>query len=192
LPPSFPPSGKGEIVGRQSREHRERRERRAQAAGQGANQDQASRIAFLEEELKNLCEDTASHWPEEIPPDIKETNLEDVIAFESVGSGPSLFEGLQARGVELPPPDQLDEDQSAQKAHEVLQALARIRVFLIGFDHMSAREFYRTLWHQTLWEGCYIEKRIPGAHTIIDVSHQMPRSVMLKYLEDMMSAGTVH
>jgi len=127
-----------------------------------------------------------------MPPDVQETNLEDVIAFESVGSGPSLFEGLQANGVELPPPDQLDEDQSARKAEEVLHALAGIRVFLIGYAHMSARKFYRTLWHQTLWEGCYIEKRIPGAHTIIDVSHQMPRSALLEYLESMKSAAIVH
>ena len=179
-------------MGRQSREHRERRERREKAAAQTTNQDQKGRIFSLEQELKSLCEDAVSWSSGNLPPDIQQTNLEDVIAFESVGSGTSLFDGLQAKGVELPPPDRLDEDQSARKVNEVLHALSRIRVFLIGHDHMSAREFYRTLWHQTLWEGCYVEKRVPGALTIIDVSHQIPRSAWLEYLESMKSVGTVH
>jgi len=179
-------------MGRQSREHRERRERREKAAAQTTNQDQASRISSLEQELKNLCEDAVSWSSGSLPPDTQQTNLEDVIAFESVGSRPSLFEGLQANGVELPPPDRLDEEQSAQKVKEVLHALSKIRVFLIGHDHMSAREFYGTLWHQTLWEGCFVEKRVPGALTIIDVSHKLPRSAVLEFLEGMKSAATVH
>jgi hypothetical protein len=156
------------------------------------NQDQANRIASLEQELKNLCEDAVSWSSETLPTDIQESNLEDVIAFESVGSGPSLFEGLQEHGVELPPPDQLNERQSADKAKEVLHALAKIRVFLVGFSHMSACELYRTLWRQTLWEGCYVEKRNPGAHTIIDVSHLMSQYDWREMMESMKSASTVH
>jgi len=50
---------------------------------------------------------------------------------------------------------------------------------------MSACELYSTLWNQTLWEGCYVRKRHPGAITLIDVSHKMLRSDMLQFLEDL-------
>ncbi|MBZ5495756.1 MAG: hypothetical protein LAP85_05090 [Acidobacteriia bacterium] len=79
--------------------------------------------------------------------------MEDILAFESVGSGTSLFEGLQERGLDLPLPEKLDEQQSAEKATEVLHALACLRVYLIGFENMTAREFYSTLWNQNTQEG---------------------------------------
>jgi hypothetical protein len=94
--------------------------------------------------------------------------------------------------VTLPAPEKLDDQQCALKAREVLYALARLRIFLFGFDDLTAREFYSTLWSQTLWEGCYVEKRNPGAITLIDVSHKMPRSEMLRYLEELKRAGAVH
>jgi len=51
----------------------------------------------------------------------------------------------------------------------VLHALARLRIFLVGSTN-DRRESYSTIWNQTLWEGCYIEKRNPEACTLIDVS----------------------
>ena len=57
---------------------------------------------------------------------------------------------------------------------------------------MSAREFYSTLYHQTLWEGCYVKKRHPGAMTIIDVSHRLSRSDIVQRLEDMKESESVH
>jgi hypothetical protein len=37
-------------------------------------------------------------------------------------------------GISLPPPEQLDEIQSIQKAKEVLEALVDLRIFLVGID----------------------------------------------------------
>jgi hypothetical protein len=179
-------------MGRQSREHRERRERRAQMEPGKTNPDQNGRINALEDKLKDLGGDAVSWSSRNLPADVEESNLEDIVAFESVGSGPSLFEGLQQHGLELPPPGQLNEQQSAKKAKEVLHALARIRIMLVGFSHMSPCELYRTLWHQTLWEGCYVEKRNPGALTFIDVSHRMSRSDWKEMMESLKAASTVH
>jgi hypothetical protein len=92
----------------------------------------------------------------------------------------------------LPPPEKLNEIQSRRKVMEVLQALAELQIFLVGFDGMSSREFYRTLWEQTLWEGCYVRKRLPGAITLIDVSHKMLRSEMLQFLDALMKGSAVH
>lgn len=154
---------------------------------------QTGRIKKLQEALNDLCGGRAIFRPSpNLPDKVQETNLEDILAFESVGKGISMFEGLQRQGMELTRPDQLDEMQSRRKAMEVLQALAELRIFIVGFDGMNGRELYRTLWHKTLWEGCYVKKRHPGAVTLIDVSHRMKRSEMQQYLDRLVRQSTVH
>ncbi len=186
-------------MGRRSREHRERRERPAEDgwknSGSNGTTDatHATRADELEEDLRNLVDGDAVFWSSRgCPNQLRESYLEDILAFESVGSGTSLFVGLQENGIDLPAPEKLDEQQSAAKAMEVLRALAGLRVFLIGFDDMTPREFYSTLWKQTLWEGCYVEKRTPGAVTIIDVSHRLSQSEILGFLQDVQKASSVH
>jgi hypothetical protein len=189
-------------MGRRSREHRERRERRERRA-QDAQEDsakepmteqkRAKRADELEEDLNRLAGGDAIFWTSgNCPAELRESILEDILAFELTGSGTSLFEGLQEHGLELPPPEKLDELQSTEKVSEVLRALACLRIFLIGFEDMTAREFYSTLWNQTLWEGCYVEKRNPGALTVIDVSHRLSRPDLLRFLEDLQKSGSVH
>jgi hypothetical protein len=189
----------GSAMGRRSREHRERREKLALDArkGSGANgtpdPKHATRADELEEDLKCLVDGEAVFWTSPgCPEQLRESYLEDIVAFESVGSGTSLFMGLQENGMDLPPPEKLDEQQSAEKAIEVVHALADLRVFLIGYEDMTAGEFYSTLWKQTLWEGCYVEKQTPGAMTIIDVSHRIPRSEILGFLEELQRSSSVH
>ena len=186
-------------MGRQSREHKERRERRLNekfrcSAKEGqAGQNPPDRAGELEEELKHLSDGDAVFWTSpSCPSDVRESNLEDVLAFESVESGTSMFAGLEEHGVTLPRPEELDERQSAEKSIEVLRALAELRIFLVGFEGMGACEFYSRLWHQTLWEGCYVEKRYPGAVTIIDVSHKIPRSELLNFLEELKNGSSIH
>jgi hypothetical protein len=172
-------------MGRKSREHRERRERNSQGR-------QLDRPSLLEEEWKGLKDgDVVFSNSSECPAEFRETNQEDILAFESVESGTSLFDGLQEHGIDLPRPETLDEEQSAEKIGQVLLALMELQIFLIGFENMSARKFYRMLWSETLWEGCYLKKRIPGALTIIDVSHSMPRSEILELLEQAVKANSV-
>jgi hypothetical protein len=72
-----------------------------------------------------------------------------------------------------------------------MHALADLRIFLVGYDHMTARELYSTLWNETLWEGCYVEKRHPGALTVIDVSHLMTHSEVLQFLQDLGQSSAV-
>jgi hypothetical protein len=129
---------------------------------------------------------------EDCPSALRESNLEDILAFESVGSGTSLFDGLQQHGIDLPHPERLDEEQSTSKVEQVLHALLELQIILIGYEHMSARQFYWTLWNQTLWEGCYVRKRTPGALTIIDVSHSIPKSEIMAILEEAVKASSVH
>jgi hypothetical protein len=173
-------------MGRKSREHRERRERRAQAR-------QSDRSWQLEEELKSMKDgDAVFGTSKDCPPGLRDSHLEDILAFESVEPGTSLFDGLQQHGIELPRPETLDEEQSATKIKQVLRALSELQIILVGYEQMSARKFYRTLWTQTLWEGCYVQKRTPGAVTIMDVSHSMPKSEVMAILEDLAKSTSVH
>ena len=154
---------------------------------------QAERIQKLKEELNDFAGGGAEFKTSPTcPADVQESELEDILAFESVGKGISMFEGLQMHGMDLPPPGKLDEIESRRKALEVLHALADIRIFIIGFEKMSGRELYRTLWHQTLWEGCYVTKRHPRAITLIDVSRKMKRSEIQRYLDKLMQESVVH
>lgn len=150
--------------------------------GRKTDPEQADRIKRLQENLKNICGRVFFGTSPDLPADVQEKDLEDVLAFEAVGKGISLFEGLQNHGVDLPHPEKLDEKQSRRKAREVLNALADLRIFLAGIDGMSGCRLYRTLWEQTLWEGCYVKKRNPDAVTVIDVSRkrQIPFNPVLE------------
>jgi len=150
--------------------------------GRKTDPEQADRIKRLQENLKNICGRVFFGNSPDLPADVQEKDLEDVLAFEAVGKGISLFEGLQNHGVDLPHPEKLDEKQSRRKAREVLNALADLRIFLAGMDGMSGCRLYRTLWEQTLWEGCYVKKRNPDAVTVIDVSRkrQIPFNPVLE------------
>jgi hypothetical protein len=183
-------------MGRQLRKHRERRESNVQNGGgcpNCANPEQASRLMKLQNEINDLADGEAVfRAAPDCPADAFESNLEDIRAFEAVGSGISLFVGLQMHGMDLPLPEQLDERQSTQKAKEVLEALQDLQIFLVGFERMTARELYSTLYNQTLWEGCYIRKRDPGAVTLIDVSHKMARSEIMQCLDNLMKRSSIH
>jgi hypothetical protein len=152
-----------------------------------------SRIHELEEELRRLSNgNVVFRMINGCPPALRRAGLEDALAFESIESGISLFDGLQAHGLELPRPEVLDERQCAKKVEEIVFALLELHIVIIGFEGMSARKFYKTLWKETLWEGCYVPKKYPGSVTIIDVSRSIPKTEILKQLEEMMREHSIH
>lgn len=150
-------------------------------------------IHELEEELRRLSDgNIAFRTVNGCPAELRRAGLEDALAFEAIESGISLFDGLQAHGIDLPRPEALDESKSAEKIDEIMFALLELHILLIGFEGMSARKFYRTLWNETLWEGCYVPKKYPGSVTIIDVSHSIPKSEILQQLDEMMRENSIH
>lgn len=88
---------------------------------------------------------------EDIPPEVEEQFLEQVLAFERAPQ--VTHKDLLARdGVELPPPDELDDDQLALKLIEVIQKLADRQTYLYGTNHLSDRALYAALWAEVLNE----------------------------------------
>ena len=61
--------------------------------GRKTDPEQADRIKRLQENLKNICGRVFFGTSPDLPADVQEKDLEDVLAFEAVGKGISLFEG---------------------------------------------------------------------------------------------------
>jgi hypothetical protein len=150
------------------------------------------RVRALEEELRRMCGGDADCWTaHDCPEDLWEAHLEDVLAFENVGVGLSLFEGLEMHGLKLPRPETLNEKQSRKKVFEIMQALLGLQVMLAGFEHLSGRQLYRTLFEDTLWDGCYVKKKRPELVTIIDMSRTPRRTEQRLRMIAMAKARTV-
>lgn len=69
-----------------------------------------------------------------------------------VGRVGCYFDELIRAGVELPPPEDLDDAAVTAKLGELFEALARMRVFFSGTDHLSDRQLYEKLLRETLAE----------------------------------------
>jgi hypothetical protein len=74
---------------------------------------------------------------------------EHLIAYETAAMTTN-FQQLLDAGVALPQAHELDDQQLAQKVWEVIEALARVRVFLSETDHLNDRELYELLWRDVL------------------------------------------
>jgi hypothetical protein len=83
------------------------------------------------------------------PPEIEEKFLEQVLAFEEAATA-SLFDQLVQAGVTLPPPDELSDSGLTSKLWEAIRGLAELGTFLHSTNHMSDRELYTRLWHDSL------------------------------------------
>ncbi len=177
-------------MGRKSRMKRERRERGVDFK---ADREARTRVREIERELVRMSDGDYASWSSpDFPVADRQAYLEDILAFESIGSGPSLFEGLEEHGVRLPRPEDLDEEKTLKKLREIFFALSKIGVILNGYDDLSPKEFYSKLWHETLWEGCYIKRKNRASITFIDVSHGRWRSKVLRFLKERCKIGRVH
>lgn len=114
--------------------------------------DQEIRINELREAAKEAAGGEMISWEDPgAPPEIAEQFWENVLAYEQAEET-CHFLMLERTGVELPPPEQLDDNLLTAKLWEVVHALARMNVYLSQTDHWSDRELYDRLWHETLRE----------------------------------------
>jgi hypothetical protein len=77
--------------------------------------------------------------------------LKRLAAWED-GAGTTKSKELISRGVELPAPDSLGDDELPEKLWEVIRILAKQNTFIDTTNHLSDRELYEYLWSDALNE----------------------------------------
>lgn len=88
---------------------------------------------------------------EDLPPEQQNQFLERVLAFEK-GATTTLLAELQRIAIEVPPPAVLSDAALPDKLWEIINGLARLRVFLEHTDHLSDRTLYELLHDRLLPE----------------------------------------
>jgi hypothetical protein len=114
--------------------------------------EREKRIAELKRQAEELAgAKMAEGGMEETPPEIEEGFWQHVVDYEKAPWTTNLKQ-LEAAGIELPPPETLNDEQLSKKLWEVIHGLALLRVFLDETDHLSDRELYTELWSDMLRE----------------------------------------
>lgn len=128
--------------------------------------NQEVRIAKLRAELEKLG-GTALDRLESMPADIEEEFLRHVLEYETA-EPVSLLTRLAKSGIEVPPPDQLDDKTLSVKLHEVIYGMAYVGAYLIHTNHLSDRELYEFL-SDCLTEEVVLFPENPDYAYIIDM-----------------------
>ena len=107
-------------------------------------------------------------------PELEEQFLEYVLAYEQNNNSDhsdhtQLFDTLSKGGLDLPPPDELNDKQINKKLWDIIHSLALQGVFLYSTDHLSDRELYEVLWHDILREENFTQPTLPNSACHIDI-----------------------
>jgi hypothetical protein len=114
--------------------------------------DREIRINELKHEADELTGGQMTAWEsDDCPAEIAQQFWQRVVDYER-GPWTSHFQQLVEAGVDLPAPDEMDDQRLAAKLREVIYRLAAMRVFLESTDHLSDRELYTVLWQEVLHE----------------------------------------
>lgn len=88
----------------------------------------------------------------EISPEARAQFWMSVAAYEQA-SLTTHFQLLEESAIELPAPESMDDERLTTKLREVIEGLARLRIFLSQTDHLSDRQLYELLWRDVLREA---------------------------------------
>jgi hypothetical protein len=128
--------------------------------------NQELRIAKLRAELEKLG-GTMIDRVDSMPADMEEEFLRHVLEYETQ-EPTSLLTWLANSGVEVPPPDQLDDQTLSVKLQEVIYGMAYVGAYLLHTNHLSDRELYEFL-SDCLTEEVVLFPENPDYAYIIDM-----------------------
>jgi len=146
--------------------------------------NQEQRIAKLREEIKKLGGNTMSL--EEMPADLEEEFLRHVLDYE-MAEPISLFRLLENSGQELPPPDDLNDENITTKVSEIISAMASLGAYLLHTNHLSDRALYEYLYNDGLREEAVLFPENPSYAYMIDLTgsgSEEDNQIYLKYYAD--------
>ena len=145
---------------------------------------QEERIAKLRQEVEKLGGSTMSF--ESMPADMEEEFLRHVLEYETA-EPISLFQLIENSGLQIPPPDDLDNDVLTMKLTEIVARMASLGSYLLHTNHLSDRALYEYLYHDGLREEAVLFPENPSYAYMIDLtgsgSHE-DNQTYLKYYAD--------
>lgn len=142
------------------------------------NRTKARELDELRNRISALDEAAVFGAASDLPPEIERKFLESVIAFETAREEP-LIRHLRGIGHDPPPPDALSPQELATALWKLIEAMAKLGVYLHHTDHLSDLELYRYLWHEQLPEPIAIVEGDPGAWHIDPVIGGSEESIRL-------------
>jgi hypothetical protein len=146
--------------------------------------DQEERIAKLRQELEKLGGSASSL--ESMPADMEEEFLRQVLEYENA-EPISLFRLLENSGLDIPPPDQLDEDALIIKLRAIVERMATLGAYLLHTNHLTDRELYVYLYSDGLREEAVLFPENPSYAYMIDLTgsgSDADNQTYLKYYAD--------
>jgi hypothetical protein len=146
--------------------------------------NQEERIAKLRQEVEKLGGGTMSL--ESMPADMEEEFLRHVLEYESA-EPISLLRLLENSGLEVPPPDQFDDEGLTLKLKDIIERMATLGAYLLHTDHLSDRALYEYLYHDGLREEAVLFPENPSYAYMIDLTgsgSEEDNRIYLKYYAD--------
>ena len=146
--------------------------------------DQEERIAKLRHEVEKLGGNTMSL--ESMPADMEEEFLRHVLEYENA-EPISLLRLLENSGLEVPRPDELDDEGLTVKLKDVIARMASLGAYLLHTDHLSDRALYEYLYHDGLREEAVLFPENPSYAYMIDLTgsgSEEDNQIYLKYYAD--------
>jgi len=145
---------------------------------------QEERIAKLRQEVEKLGGSTMSL--ESMPADMEEEFLRHVLEYENA-EPISLLRLLENSGLEVPAPDQLDDDALIAKLKAIIERMATLGAYLLHTNHLSDRALYEYLYHDGLREQAVLFPENPSYAYMIDLTgsgSEEDNQIFLKYYAD--------
>ena len=146
--------------------------------------DQEERIAKLRQELEKLGGSALTL--ESMPADMEEEFLRQVLEYENA-EPTTLFRLLENSGLEIPPPDQIDDDAVKIKLNDIVCRMATLGAYLLHTNHLTDRELYVYLYHDGLREEAVLFPENPSYSYMIDLTgsgSDEDNQTYLKYYAD--------
>lgn len=129
--------------------------------------EQDERISRLRQELEKLGGNTYTF--DSMPAEMEEEFLRQVLEYESA-EPISLFRLLENTGLEIPAPDQIDDDALTNKLKEIVERMASLGAYLMHTDHLTDRELYNYLYFDGLREEAVLFPENPSYAFLIDLT----------------------